>query len=161
MNLKYFHDEMEYPRLLWSGVEFGVYYRYIASYWLPVALLEGGLRPEAMWLMERYRPHDPAVLDLLDEPRWLDVSRFDDDVVMLIRCRERSAWGLLRYDCDVSDCEMGFFRTSDDEATIAATVDDWLRSRATPHEIEENTDSGDSRVFRMDVSRIRIGVTVR
>jgi hypothetical protein len=160
--LKYFDTTEEYPRLLFTGVELGVWYEYVSSYWIQVALHECGTRPEAMWLLVRYRPHDPTQLDVIaKDVGWVDLHDFGDDVVILIRCREdEGRYALLWYDCDVSDCKMGFFEPSPRD-DVRALVDEWLRLMASGHEVEEGLDSGVARVFALDVSRLRIGLTIR
>lgn len=152
---RYLPDSVMYPRGMPWDFPLHVMQEYVSS-----SLLNGFINYGTVlsaWLINRYRSLDrPAPEWAADEdrgPKRALVDKFlanerahpnigilDDDVLILTRCKHADPkeveYAFFWFDCDVSDCCIGRFKTDDPEADVVA--------RFKAYVFEKNKAMGDS-----------------
>ncbi len=122
--MKYFTESIEYPDLgmfLVDGLSEGVLYEYVSN-----TFLDGWInyvKPVRAFVMERYRilEKDKIEETLKQDSYHSRLSVFGDDVVLLAKIKDTDHYALFWFDCDVSDCCIGIFRTSDSQELVEAS----------------------------------------
>ena len=103
-------------------------YNYVASSFLDG--LMNYTEPVSAVLLERYKKLDRERFNEVYRQVHTKLSSYQDDVILL--CREKEAhsrFWIFWYDCDTSDCSLGWFsETSSSDQMITAEFDRWLDS---------------------------------
>lgn len=77
------------------------------------------------------------VIDLMSQPRRLsgtDLNIFDDDVILLARTKtDTNVFYFFWFDCDVSDCMIGRFRTEDSQEIVIDKFRNFVRKLSFGH----------------------------
>jgi len=175
---KYFPDgSIQYPNPTLTMLEVGLYHTYLSS-----TFLNGWINyvtPLGASLITRYRAHsknldvaakfhDPENVDFRHHTR---LSLLGDDVVILACSEpdekhqflelppEKTYW-LFWFDCDVSDCEIGRFRTTIPEPQLLEEFHEWAEqsSQGLSDEYSGNDNCQENRggtpAIKLDVSRL-------
>ena len=155
---KYFRDQVDYPNDVADVIlPPGVYYNYIANTFLDgfinyVQINSAWLISRyEKWHGVDDVPH--RTIQVMDPPRsykWKEMSAdkdarfkmltekgamcnsqlrdFGDDVLILATSEAKQYFYLFWFDCDVSDCNIGRFKTEGlDKANVVNDFDDWCR----------------------------------
>ena len=166
----YFNDEVDYPQGVFENpLPMNELWCYISSTFVNGFVNYG--KPIGAWVGHRYNsPETTVKAHVCDagKTNWHDIEvskkelinllnsgtktmyhfklhSFEDDIFLLLKSEyQDDVYLYIWYDCDVSDCCIGKFQTSDSEEDIKQSVVNWLMKESQDKQglFEENYDNG-------------------
>jgi len=141
----YFNDIIEYPEINKEILPYNILYEYISS-----TFLNGFVNYAKWfkcWLIDRYYSNEAKTENIIkfntDNHPHTELGNLCDDIVLLGTMED--CYIFMYYDCDVSDCQIGRFKTEDQRFIIVDSVINYFKEEMEGKEnIEwkENTESG-------------------
>lgn len=127
---KHFPDALEYPDVCEICMKPGAWQTYVSS-----TFLNGWInyvRIKKVFLITRYRDHaaNLAAVEACKNGRDVHTSLrvVGDDVLILAQEEGRSMWWVFWFDCDVSDCCIGRFESSETAEQLYADFEVWANA---------------------------------
>ena len=158
----YFDEHIDYPtEVVHNTLPYGTVWCYISSTFLNGMV--NYTKPVKLFALERYTASDKIVQDNLTKKDVIDniiensstfyninLSIFRDDVVLLSEIEtndedDKNRFMFFWFDCDLSDCCIGKFETTDTKEEVCQSIIDWLegiKEKKKGYVVHENNDNG-------------------
>lgn len=142
--MDYFNDEIEYPQdVALEPLPINTLWSYISSTFLNGFI--NYVKPIKVFVLDRYKDDKTEEIKNLKPQPHTNLHHFGDDVIILAEIENHEGgvkmYMLFWFDCDVSDCRIGRFETSDFSTVVIQSLVNWL---------DEMKKENEGRVFSQD-----------